>query len=240
MAGQCSDRDDGHHDHSPKFLSESGDTLRGPHSGSPRDAGVRISGCSLMTKSAHAGPENTQGQGLRYGDPDGFGRFGILEESPDGVTCHQCGSTGAHLGVHSARQHGVRAIDYKISHGLRRSKGLVATATRQKLREGAGQRYTDNGPLAASRRLFNANAARLAAARPASAEEVAERDARFTKTRRSSRTGRVVICEGCLTSFCPLVGAARRRFCSMSCSNKHNRAMGTAKRKRPMAEPEKS
>jgi hypothetical protein len=28
---------------------------------------------------------------LSLGDPDGYGRYGVLEEQPGGLVCHECG-----------------------------------------------------------------------------------------------------------------------------------------------------
>lgn len=178
-------------------------------------------------------PSNSRGL-LAFGDRDGFGRFGMLDEDETGLKCHECGWRGAHLGLHTARAHDLAAADYRIKHGLRRSKGLVAATTRETIRGNAKGRYTENGPLANARDLSKANTARMEAARPASAEEAAQRDARMTQMRRNSRTGKVVQCEQCGVLFCPLVSISRRRFCTMSCSNRHIR-LTTLARKRAMA-----
>ena len=133
-------------------------------------------------------------------------------------------SHNTHLGLHSAKSHDLLAVDYRIKHGLRRSKGLVATATRETQRVNAKNRYTENGPLATTRDLLKANAARLGAARPASAEEAAQRDARLSNMPRPSHARRVVTCEQCGVQFCPiLANISKRRFCGMSCSNRATR-----------------
>lgn len=90
---------------------------------------------------------------LNFGDVDGFGRFGILQETEEGVICHQCGGAYAHLGLHSAKAHDLRSVNYRIKHGLRRSTGLVAEATRAKIMANATRNYAGNVPLAASRDL---------------------------------------------------------------------------------------
>lgn len=165
---------------------------------------------------------------LNFGDVDGFGQFEILEETEEGVICHECGGAYAHLGLHSAKAHDLLTVDYRIKHGLRRSTGLVAETTRAKLTANATRNYADNGPLAASRDLTKANAARLAAARPASAEEAAQRDARLLAMPRAPHARRVVTCERCGVQFCPITtNIATRRFCGRSCANTHNRAQRT-------------
>lgn len=159
---------------------------------------------------------------MDYGDPDGFGRFGVVDESDAGLACHECEWRGAHLGLHATKAHR-SAAEYRVRHGLRRSKGLIATPTRTTIQANARSRYTPDGPLAASRDLAKANEVRRAQARPASAEEAAHRDARMSAMRRGSRSGRVVLCEGCGVAFCPLIGISKRRFCGMSCSNRATR-----------------
>lgn len=181
-------------------------------------------------------PMTGSGRPLTFGDKDGFGRFGMLDEDENGLKCHECEWRGVHLGLHTAKTHQLPARDYRIRHGLRRSKGLVATATREIQRVNAKSRYTENGPLAATRDLSKANAARLGAARHASAEEVAQRDARLRQMGRNSRSGKVVECERCGVLFCPLFSISRRRFCTMSCSNRHNRAVALARKPATPAE----
>lgn len=162
---------------------------------------------------------------LGFGDKDGFGRFGVLDEEETGLKCHECEWSGAHLGLHAAKAHELPARDYRVKHGLRRSKGLVSAATRVAIRASATRNYTDNGPLASSRDLAKANTARLAAARAASAEEAAHRDARMSAMPRKPHARRVVTCEQCGAQFCPIAGKiATRRFCSKSCASTYNRA----------------
>ena len=41
---------------------------------------------------------------LSYGDPDGYGVYGVLQQSDDGcfLLCHECGKWFEHLGLHAA------------------------------------------------------------------------------------------------------------------------------------------
>ena len=50
--------------------------------------------------------------GRRVGDRDGFGGFGIVDETPDGLLCHECGRRFIHLGPHVYKAHGVTADEY--------------------------------------------------------------------------------------------------------------------------------
>ena len=180
-------------------------------------------------EQSHPAGSASPSKPMAYGDVDGFGRFGVLDETVDGLACHQCAWRGTHLGLHAAKVHG-SAAEYRVRHGLRRSKGLVAEATRATIKANATARYADNGPLAGSRDLTKANAARLAAALPASAEEAERRDARLSNMPRPSHARRVVTCEQCGVQFCPiLANISKRRFCGMPCSNRHNRAQRTTK-----------
>lgn len=55
---------------------------------------------------------------LNVGDLDGRGRFGTVEETEDGLVCHECGKASAHLGLHAFRGHGITAADYRRQHGV--------------------------------------------------------------------------------------------------------------------------
>ncbi len=80
------------------------------------------------------------------GDRDGFGRYGILEETPDGLLCHGCGGSYAHLGLHVARADGPTAA-YRLEHGLSRRRGLVSTEIRAKqAANAAGSTATQEAP----------------------------------------------------------------------------------------------
>jgi hypothetical protein len=165
-------------------------------------------------------------RGLRFGDADGHGQFGVLSEGPHGLVCHECGDQHRHLGLHVWKAHGITAATYREAHGLLRSRGLVAADLRGVLAANAAVRYSENAALARARDPAAATAARLHGAKGASAEEAADRDARMARVGRSARRGTVVTCQWCGVEFCPLTGASRRRFCSRSCASRHNRVMG--------------
>lgn len=168
---------------------------------------------------------------MNHGDLDGFGRYGILDEDYDGCLCADCGWRGAHLGLHSYRAHGVSAAEYKQRHGLRRSRGLVASQTREALQVHATAQYPSRTKLQAKRDPVAASQARQQLALPVAAEAAAVRDQRMAQMARSARLGTVVVCEECGSEFCPLVGARRGRFCSRSCASRFNRRLG--RRSRP-------
>ena len=111
-------------------------------------------------------PYDDTGDPTQVGEPDGHGLFGVLDEDADGLLCHICGWRGPHLGLHAYKGHGMRARQYKLEHGLRRSKGLVAAAVLEKLAEhGAAQMPSRKG-LIAARDPRRATAARLAGGMP--------------------------------------------------------------------------
>lgn len=161
---------------------------------------------------------------MKLGDPDGHGYYGVLEEGPEGLVCHNCGRQHRHLGLHVWKAHGITAAQYRETHGLLRSRGLVSGDLRQVMANNAAGHYSDASPLALGRNPAAAAAVRLQAARGASAQEAAQRDARMALVGRSGRRGTVVTCQWCGVDFCPLTGARRRRFCSRSCASKSARA----------------
>lgn len=161
------------------------------------------------------------------GAPDGHGLYGVLDKTDDGLLFHECGWRGAHLGLHAYRAHGTTAQQYKLDHGLRRSKGLVAAAVRGKLTERATNQLEARKTFIARRDPAKATAARVAAARPASPAGAAASASAGRMHRGSRRAGIVVVCAECSAEFCPLRGASTRVFCSRSCASRHNRRRGT-------------
>jgi hypothetical protein len=164
---------------------------------------------------------------VRVGDVDGQGLFGVLDETPEGLLCHDCGWRGQHLGLHVYRAHGLTASGYRFAHGLKRTRGLVAAATRAVITQNATLRYT-TAAGAGFRQVRDPQAAasaRLARALPASPEAAAARDTVVARVGRATRVPRVVTCGWCGAAFCPLRASKRRRFCSRSCASRHTRAV---------------
>ncbi len=50
---------------------------------------------------------------MRVGERDGYGRYGMLDETSDGLLCHECGQRFTHLGLHVYRRHGMTAAAYR-------------------------------------------------------------------------------------------------------------------------------
>ena len=157
------------------------------------------------------------------GRPDGHGLFGVLDEDEDGLLCHECGWRGVHLGLHAYRTHGLSARQYKIEHGLRRSKGLVAAAVHEKLAERSAAQLAGRSGFLANRDVRKAAAAWIAAGKPLSPAGAAASAAAGRRRGGTRRRGIVVVCQECDVEFCPLAGASKRRFCTRSCASRHNR-----------------
>ncbi len=94
----------------------------------------------------------------RVGEPDGFGLFGLLQETADGLLrCAECGWAGRHLGLHAFKATGGTVAECKETHGLRQGQGLVASSTRASIQDharvGFGQRTPFMNDAAQRRRL---------------------------------------------------------------------------------------
>lgn len=49
---------------------------------------------------------------MELGEEDGHGRYGMLDETSDGLVCHECGRAFPNLGLHAWRGHGMTAAQY--------------------------------------------------------------------------------------------------------------------------------
>ncbi|WP_446666624.1 MucR family transcriptional regulator [Flexivirga sp. B27] len=157
---------------------------------------------------------------MNLGDRDGHGHYGVLDEDSDGLLCHECGRRFTHLGLHAWKGHGITAADYRQEHGLARSRGLVATSTRNALTHNARRSFATKKAFLTNRDPAAATAARLS-------NNVGMSPAGLAASRSrpgQGRLGTVVVCGWCQSQFCPLSGARRRRFCSKSCASKATRA----------------
>lgn len=151
---------------------------------------------------------------------DGFGRYGVLDETAEGLLCHECGGRFAHLGLHAFKGHGVTAAEYRNAHGLGR-RGLVAESIRETIARNARESLARKAAFTAKRDPARATEARLAMEAihsPAGLEAMRRTRVSANKSRRLVV---VVTCEWCGAQFCPLQGSKRkRRFCSHSRSAK--------------------
>lgn len=95
----------------------------------------------------------------QVGEPDGYGRYGILDVDEDTVLCHECGRRLQRLGVH-LRVHGMDSAQYRAAHGLPRklplaslaNRALVSEQVRSRMGSPAWERLVaSRDPVAASR-----------------------------------------------------------------------------------------
>lgn len=166
--------------------------------------------------------EPTHAGAMNLGERDGHGLFGVLDEDAQGLLCHECGRRFTHLGLHAWRGHGLTADEYRRAHGLSRSRGLVASATRDVIADNARRSFPSKSGFIAARDPTAARAARKASGAAMSPAGLAASRARPGQ----GRKGTVVVCAQCGCAFCPLTGASRRRFCSRSCASRASRQNG--------------
>ena len=162
--------------------------------------------------------------GRRVGDRDGFGRFGVVDETADGLLCHECGRRFIHLGLHVYKAHGVTANEYRVAHGLRR-RGLVVAPTAEVIAENARRTLSAKAAFSRARDPTAASQAQRRgpdAISPAGIAAIREASA---ARRGSGRKGTVVTCGWCRVQFCPLLSATRRQFCSRSCAARNTRSL---------------
>ncbi|WP_084618383.1 MucR family transcriptional regulator [Jonesia quinghaiensis] len=71
----------------------------------------------------------------RHGSPDGFGRFGLLDEDDLLVKCHECGHWVHSLAHHAIFAHSITAREYRQRHGLPPRQPLLSKAAHQRRQE---------------------------------------------------------------------------------------------------------
>lgn len=191
--------------------------------------------CQMHYKRLRAGKDPNERPCQAVGEPDGFGAYGLVDETPEGLLCHECGLRIKGLGVHVYQSHGMRAREYKERHGLPYGASLLPLATRElkskKSRDRIGTREWQK--LVAARNPQVARDARSPESfqlRGASGE--AHR-INASANGRSTRKGLVQACLVCGATWCPLPPAGyKRRTCSDACwrdlLSRRRRARGTA------------
>lgn len=161
---------------------------------------------------------------LRVGQPDGHGRDGMVYETADGLLCHDCGRRFTHLGLHVFKAHDLTAAEYRRAHGLSH-RGLVTKETAQTTAGNVRRTMRSRERFIQARDPAAGSAAQRRgpdAISPAGPEAIRQAG----RVRRGRyRSGTVVTCEWCGVDFCPLVAAARRRFCSRPCAARNNRRL---------------
>ncbi|MFK0297236.1 MucR family transcriptional regulator [Streptomyces sp. NPDC090442] len=169
--------------------------------------------CMRCYKRARAGRPLDDTELDRYGQPDGHGLYGVLDDDGTSVLCHECGRRYRSLGPHVSGAHGMTAAEYKAAHGLARSRSLAATTLRESLSQQASARVG----TAAWQRFENARDPEAAAhARtfpPAPAQTRRTQAAQSVANGRASRKIMVRTCPGCGAQRCPLPGGYDRKTC---------------------------
>lgn len=159
---------------------------------------------------------------MNLGERGGHGHYGVLDEDSDGLLFHECGRRFTHLGLHGWRGHGITVEESRRSHSLSRSRGLIASATRQTIASNARRTFEGKSRFIAPRDPTAARAARKASGAAMSPAGLAASRARPGQ----GRKGTVVVCAQCGCAFCPLIGASRRRIRSRSCASRASRQNG--------------
>ncbi|WP_300680731.1 MucR family transcriptional regulator [Nocardioides sp.] len=69
---------------------------------------------------------------MRFGDPSGQGRFGILDDDGATVLCHECGQRFRSVGHHLPGAHGMTPAQYRAAHGLAVGMALVSSVSSER------------------------------------------------------------------------------------------------------------
>lgn len=80
---------------------------------------------------------------MQVGDPDGHGQYGIIDETAEGILCHECGRRFKHLSTHIHQGHKMKVADYRTQHGLHLKKPLVSKRVRGNMRS-SWEKHADN------------------------------------------------------------------------------------------------
>ncbi len=140
--------------------------------------------------------------GGRVGDRDGFGRFGVVDETADGLLCHECGRRFSHLGLHVYKAHGVTADESRRAHGLRR-RGLVVARTAEVIAENARRTLPAKAAFSRARNPTAASEAQRRGPDAISPAGIAAIREAAAARRGSGRKGTVVTCGWCQSSSAP-------------------------------------
>ncbi|WP_072688402.1 MucR family transcriptional regulator [Rhodococcus marinonascens] len=156
----------------------------------------------------------------QVGDADGFGNYGVIDETADGLLCHECGARARGLGVHVYKQHGMTAREYKVQHGFPVRKSLLPIDTQEllaaKARERVGTRGWQN--LVDARNPIAAAAARTPSSFNRTGASALAAGAVAAMNGKRTRKGIVRTCPICGACWCPLPPAGyKRRTCSAEC-----------------------
>ena len=77
---------------------------------------------------------------MKPGDKDGYGRYGYVDETADGLLCHECGKHYKSIGAHANGAHGMTADEYRAAHGIPQRIPLVTKAISQDMSKRSSER----------------------------------------------------------------------------------------------------
>ncbi|MFD7957283.1 MucR family transcriptional regulator [Streptomyces ardesiacus] len=169
--------------------------------------------CLRCYKRARAGCPLDDTELERYGQPDGHGHYGILDDDGTSVLCHECGRRYRSLGAHVSGAHGMSAAEYKAAHGLARSRSLAATALRETFSQHASARVGTAGWQRFETARDPQAAAHARTFPPAPAQTRRSQATQSVANGKASRKIVVRTCPGCGAQWCPLPGGYARKTC---------------------------
>lgn len=149
------------------------------------------------------------------GSEDGHGRYGIVDEDHQGLLCHECGLRFGHLSNHVVRTHQMSAREYKLTHGLPLSQGLVATPIRAAMVQ-RGRAWTSSSGWATLERKRDPVAANAALRQDAQALHSPARTRAATTHARAltqDQRGQPAPCTTCGEMIPKITGRKRRKLC---------------------------
>lgn len=169
--------------------------------------------CLRCYKRARAGRPIDDTELERYGQPDGHGHYGILDDDGTSVLCHECGHRYRSLGAHVSRAHGMSAAEYKKAHGLSRSRSLATTALRETFSQHASARVGTAGWQRFETARDPQAAAHARTFPPAPAQTRRSQATQSVTNGKASRKIVVRTCPSCGAQWCPLPGGYARKTC---------------------------
>ena len=161
----------------------------------------------------------------QVGEPDGYGRYGIMERAEDGALCHECGGWYVSVGAHAGPAHGMTAAQYRQAHGLARTQPLISLARSREISEQAAARV--GSP--AWQRLEAVRDPQAAA--DARTPEVFRTPATSAARAQRATDGRMDLSVEARERTCPVCGRSytgRDRTCSEVCAREASRRAAIA------------
>jgi hypothetical protein len=161
-----------------------------------------------------------------YGEPDGFGRYGVLDlDAAGNPVCHECGQPFPFLGRH-VRRHGIDPDRYRERHGLGQGTPLASQQIRSEMREvGKAKTEAEWWPRfresSEAAKLGSLRAARAVLAEDTRPEERRRKQEGAPRWMRAANLARrnpaVHTCVVCGAQWCRVGGSRPPKVCSDLC-----------------------